>query len=325
LAEVKVSTNKRIKDFFEGLFVALIAALIIRQFIIGSYHVPTSSMETTILRGDFLLVNKFVYGMRTPDWVGIPWTDIGFFMPWFSFPSFEEPEQGDVVVFRYPVEPTLDYIKRCVAQGGQSLEVRNKEIYTDNNLFPHTPGLTFRDSRILPRNSGRMYFGTFSDQFYGSRDNFGPLYLPAEGDTFHFTDSNREKWYERFQVILYEKNEITSTYRNRTLKLTYKEPNNEKDDYSMEGWQRMIRSAPIETFAINGEPLKDYVYTVEKDTYFMMGDNRDNSSDGRQWGIVPRNNVVGKAAVIYFSTDPDVPLAKLFSKIRFERMGDVIR
>jgi len=323
LAEVKISTNKRIKDFFEGLFVALIAALIIRQFIIGSYHVPTGSMETTILRGDFLLVNKFVYGMRTPDWIGIPWTDIGFFMPWFSFPSFEEPEQGDVVVFRFPQDPVLDYIKRCVAQGGQSLEVRNKEIYTDNNLFPHTPGLNFIDSRIFPRNSGIMR--TFSSQHYGGRDNFGPLLLPAEGDTFHFTDSNREKWYERFQVILFEKNEITSTYRNRTLKLTYQEPNNGKDDWIMRNWDKVIRTVPIESFAINGEPLKDYVYTVEKDTYFMMGDNRDNSSDGREWGIVPRNNVVGKAAVIYFSTDPDIPLTNLFSKIRYSRMGDVIR
>ena len=325
MAEVKVNTNKKIKDFFEGLFVALIAALIIRQFIVGSYHVPTSSMETTILTGDFLLVNKFVYGMRSPDWVGIPWTDVGFFMPWFRFPSFEEPEPGDVVVFRYPVEPTLDYIKRCVAQSGQSLEVRDKEVYTDNNMFPHTPGLTFKESGILSRNVGKYTFPTFSDNFYGSRDNFGPLLMPAPGDTFHFTDSNREKWYERFQVILYEKNEITSTYNNRTLTLTYKEPNNRKDDFSMEKWHRMIRNAPIESFAINGESLKDYVYTVEQDTYFMMGDNRDNSSDGRQWGIVPRNNVVGKAAIIYFSLDTNKSWANLFSKIRFGRMGDVIR
>jgi signal peptidase I len=325
LTEKKVSENKRFKDFFEGLFVALIAALIIRQFIIGSYHVPTSSMEKTILVGDFLLVNKFVYGMRTPDWIGIPWTDIGFFMPWFRFPSIQEPDPGDVVVFRYPVEPTLDYIKRCVAKSGQSLEVRDKEVYTDNKMFPHTPGLHFAESDILRKNVGRYRFPTFSDNYYGSRDNFGPLLMPAPGDTFHFTDSNRAKWYERLQVILYEKNEITCTYNNRTLTLTYKTPNNGKDDFSMEKWQRLIRNAPIESFEINGESFKDYVYTVEQDTYFMMGDNRDNSSDGRQWGLVPRNNVVGKASVIYFSLDDKIPMPNLFSKIRFSRMGDIIR
>jgi signal peptidase I len=325
LAEKKVNEIKKIRDFFEGLFVALIAALIIRQFIIGSYHVPTSSMENTIMVGDFLLVNKFVYGMRTPDWIGIPWTDVGFFMPWFRFPSFEEPEPGDVVVFRYPVEPTLDYIKRCVAQSGQSLEVRDKEVYTDNKLFPHTPGLNFRDNVIMQRNTGRYNFPTFSDNYYGSRDNFGPLLMPAPGDTFHFTDSNRAKWYERLQVILYEKNEITCTYRGKKVYLTYKEPGNDENDVSMEQWPILIRRVPLENFAVNGESLKDFVYTVEQNTYFMMGDNRDNSSDGRQWGIVPRNNVVGKAAVIYFSLDEKTPWTHFFSKIQFGRMGDIIR
>lgn len=322
---MKVSTNKKIKDFFEGLFVALIAALIIRQFIIGSYHVPTSSMENTIMVGDFLLVNKFVYGMRTPDWIGIPWTDVGFFMPWFRFPSFQEPKPGHVVVFRYPVEPTLDYIKRCVAKSGQTLEVRDKEVYTDNKMFPHTPGLHFLDPNILQKHAGRYQFATFSDNYYGSRDNFGPLIMPAPGDTFHFTDSNRHKWYERFQIILYEKNEITCTYRNKKVRLTYKEPGNGFDDVDMGKWQILIRKVPIENFAINGESLKDYIYTVEQETFFMMGDNRDNSSDGRQWGLVPRNNVIGKASVIYFSLNANKPWSKLFSKIRFERMGDIIR
>ena len=81
----------------------------------------------------------------------------------------------------------MDYIKRCVAQSGQTLEVRDKEVYTDNNMFPHSPGLTFKETGIIPRNVGRYTFNTFSDQYYGSRDNFGPLLLPAPGDTFHFT------------------------------------------------------------------------------------------------------------------------------------------
>ena len=72
----KIEDDKRSRDFFEGLFVALIAALIIRQFIVQAYRIPTSSMEDTLLIGDFLLVNKFNYGMRTPDWIGIPYRQI---------------------------------------------------------------------------------------------------------------------------------------------------------------------------------------------------------------------------------------------------------
>jgi len=240
LSKKNVDEKNKAKEFFEGLFVALIAALVIRQFIIGSYHVPTSSMEKTILVGDFLLVNKFVYGMRTPDWIGIPYTNTGFFVPWFRFPSFEDPEPGDVVVFRYPLDQTLDYIKRCVAKGDQVLEVRDKEVFVDSVQFPHTPGLTFSDPRIWQHNEGRYYFPTFNRQKYGSRDNFGPLKIPA-------------------------------------------------------------------------------------DHYFMMGDNRDNSSDSRQWGFVPHDNVVGKASIIYFSWDGSKPWSRFFELIRISRMGDIIR
>lgn len=237
MAKKPVEEKNKTKDFFEGLFFALIAALIIRQFIIGSYHVPTSSMEKTILIGDFLLVNKYSYGMRTPDWIGIPYTDIGFFVPWFRFPAFEDPEPGDVVVFRYPLDPKLDYIKRCIAKENQVLEIKDKEVFVDGQQFFHPEGLNYIDPRVMGRNEGRYAFPTFNRNKYGSRDNFGPLKIPAN-------------------------------------------------------------------------------------SYFMMGDNRDNSSDSRQWGFVPHENVVGKASIIYFSWDSN---ASLFNKIRFSRMGDIIR
>ena len=99
-------SQKRFKDFTEGLFIALIAALVIRQLIVQAYTIPTSSMEKTLLVGDFLLVNKFVYGMQTPDWVGIPYTEIGFWMPWvYRFPAIKDPEPYDVIIFRYPENP----------------------------------------------------------------------------------------------------------------------------------------------------------------------------------------------------------------------------
>lgn len=169
-------SEKRFKEFMEGLFVALIAALIIRQFIIQAYTIPTGSMEKTLLVGDFLLVNKFVYGSTTPDWFGIPWTRVGFEIPWvYRFPSLKEPEPYDVIIFRYPEDKWLDYIKRCIAVPGQTLEIINKEVFVDSVPFPKPPGMQFIDRRVYPKNFTSGFF-----EHRGSRDNYGPITLPED-------------------------------------------------------------------------------------------------------------------------------------------------
>jgi len=234
----KVEKKNPFKFLTEGLFGALIAALIIRQFLVQAYTIPTASMEKTLLIGDFLLVNKFNYGMRTPDWVGIPYTDIGFDVPWFRFPALKEVEPYDVVMFRYPKDPMVDYIKRCIAVGGQTVEIIDKEVFVDGKPFPKPPKMQFIDPNIYKRNQGRFIFPTFMN--LGSRDNYGPLTIP-EGK------------------------------------------------------------------------------------YWVMGDNRDNSADSRVWGYVPQENIVGQALIIYFSWDSRPPLSRFFKKIRFDRIGWVIR
>ena len=230
--------QKRFKDFLEGLFVALIAALIIRQFVIQAYTIPTASMEKTLLVGDFLLVNKFTYGMRTPDWIGIPYTELGFDIPWvYRFPAIKDPEPYDVIIFRYPKDPMKDYIKRCIAVPGQTLEIKNKSVFIDSVAFPKPPDMQFIDRNILPKNRP-AFFPTFRN--LGSRDNYGPL-------------------------------------------------------------------------------------TIPENSYWAMGDNRDNSEDSRAWGFVPHYNIVGQALIIYFSWDSKVSWTRFYKKIRFDRMGTVIR
>lgn len=236
--------EKKSRDFFEGLFVALIAALIIRQFIVQAYRIPTSSMEDSLLVGDFLLVNKYVYGMRTPDWIGIPYTDLGFSIPWVRIPGFKEPRQDDVVIFRYPLDQRLDYIKRCIATEGQTVEIIDKKTFVDGERFPDPPGAKYMDGDfILSRKEGRFTFQTFQNNKFGSRDNFGPI-------------------------------------------------------------------------------------TVPEDSYFVMGDNRDRSSDSRVWGFVHDEHIVGEALIIYLSWEGDFSPADLllfFKKVRFERIANVIR
>lgn len=238
MSEPKRKPKKRFKDFTEGLFAALIAALIIRQFIVQAYTIPTASMEKTLLIGDFLLVNKFNYGMRTPDWIGIPYTDIGFDVPWFRFPAIHDVEPYDVVIFRYPKDTSLDYIKRCVAKGGQTIKIEDKDVFVNSEPFPKPPDMQHIDPQTYKKNQGRFVFPTYRN--LGSRDNYGPLTIP---------DNN----------------------------------------------------------------------------YWVMGDNRDNSSDSRAWGLVPHENIVGQALIIYFSWNSNAPWSKFFNKIRFERIGRVIR
>ncbi len=238
--------KKRYWESVQAILVAIVAALILRQFVIAAYKIPTSSMEDTLLIGDFLLVNKFYYGAQTPNWIGIPFTKIGFNVPWIRFPKIAEPKQNEIVVFRYPwdpklgrypEDPRLEYIKRCIATGGQTLEIHDKELYVDGKPFPKPPKFKHTDPNILHRYDRR--YPVFRPNL-GSRDNFGPL-------------------------------------------------------------------------------------TVPTNHYFMMGDNRDNSSDSRDWGFVPPENIVGKPLIIYLSWNSYIPTYRLFHKIRWNRLAMVIR
>jgi signal peptidase I len=82
---------------------------------------------------------------------------------------------------------------------------------------------------------------------------------------------------------------------------------------------------PIEAFHIAGKPIRDNVYTVRNKHYFMMGDNRDNSLDSRYWGYLPERNIVGEALIIYWSWDNAMPFYRLFNKVRWGRIFDLIR
>ena len=119
-------------------------------------------MEETLLVGDFLLVNKFYYGARTPNRIGIPFIWEGFEVPWFRFPRIAPPQQNDIVVFRYPWDPKLkryredphyEYIKRCIAVGGQTLEIIDKTLWVEGEPFPIPPKLKHTDPNVFGRHN----------------------------------------------------------------------------------------------------------------------------------------------------------------------------
>ncbi len=293
--EKKAKRSKQ-SSAFRGLLHIIVSVLILRATVIEAYNVPTGSMETTIRIGDFILGNKFIYGIRTPDWIGVPWTNIGFSVPYYRLPGFEEPKTGDVVIFRYPNDrwpasqigphdPSLNYIKRCIAGPGQTLRISDKDIFVDDVQFP------------LPEN-GRASKLTLYDEEYeermifpqgiGNRDHFGPLRIPAAGDTLDFSKDN-------LQLVA--------------------------NVISLEGHE--VRPGIAGQLKIDGISADQYV--CEQNHYFMMGDNRDNSHDSRYWGLVPESNIIGEALLTYLSWEQTEPnLLKRIFKLRPGRMFHLI-
>lgn len=300
------------REYTESLLVALAIAIVIRALVIYPFRIPTSSMEDSLLVGDFLLANKFAYGIRSPDWIGIPYTRIGFYLPFFRTPGFRKPVKGDVVIFKYPRDPYLNYIKRCIATSGDTVEIRNKVAYINSTKFFNPPHMKFIDGTTRPGGySEREIFPPNS----GNRDNYGPVRVPAPNDTLRFTEKNRTLWFEQFQIILYEGHQISISNKRKVVSLNLKNQNS---------WQKFIKTYPIEYFYINQKPIKDLVYTVKNRHYFMMGDNRDNSLDSRYWGFLPERYVVGEALIIYWSWNNRMPTYQLLKKIRWNRILNII-
>lgn len=301
------------QETIKSLFIAIGIALVIRAGVVYPFKIPTGSMEGSLLVGDHILCNKFVYGVRTPDWIGIPYTKIGFFVPYTRLPGLRKPQSGDVVIFKYPRDLTEYYVKRCVAVSGDTITIRDKMTYINGKPFTDAPNTQFIDTRILPQEAKQQDIfppGT------GNIHNYGPVRIPEQGDTFHFTETNRNRWFEWFQLIVYEGNGISLAYGGQKIQLTVE---------NIDRWKTAIRMYPIQSFRINDESLKDFIYTVKYRQYFMMGDNRDNSLDSRYWGFVPERNIVGEGLMVYWSWDDDVPFYRLFEKVRLNRMLSLIR
>ncbi|MBF0463988.1 MAG: signal peptidase I [Nitrospirae bacterium] len=129
------------REYIEALVTALVLALIIRTFVVQAFKIPSGSMIPTLQIGDHILVNKFIYGVQ------IPFTDKKIFI-------FHHPERGDVVVFKFPQDPSRDFIKRVIAIGGDTVEVINREVYVNKKklvepYIQHTESMNTSD--MVPR------------------------------------------------------------------------------------------------------------------------------------------------------------------------------
>ncbi|MFA5285874.1 MAG: signal peptidase I [Smithellaceae bacterium] len=164
------ASKSKVQEYIEAIIIAILIAVVIRTLIIQAYKIPSQSMVPTLLVGDHLLVNKFIYGVKIPviRTTLIPVT---------------EPKRGDIIVFIYPQDRTKDFIKRVIGVGGDKIEIRNKDIFLN--------GRPYKDA-----------FGIYSDPvsypaMIQPRDNFGPVTVP-KGSLFVMGDNRDESLDSRF-------------------------------------------------------------------------------------------------------------------------------
>jgi signal peptidase I len=175
-------------EWFKSLTIALILFLVVRTFVIEAFRIPTASMESTLLVGDFLLVNKAVYGAQLP---GTP----------MRLPAFGEPERGDVIVFTPPHEPRKNYVKRLVGMPGDTLFMRDKVLFVNaapvkepyarhgDPLDIHAPGMRWQLEHLMDPGQRQHY--------RPSRDNWGPVVVP-EGQYFVLGDNRDDSEDSRY-------------------------------------------------------------------------------------------------------------------------------
>jgi len=227
-------------EYARSFFPVILIVLLLRSFLVEPFRIPSGSMMPTLLVGDFILVNKFAYGLRWPV-LNSKFVQIG------------DPQRGDVVVFRFPDEPSVDYIKRVVGVPGDEIAYRNKTLYVNGDPIPQTP------------------VGVYTGVGAGTGMTGIDVKLEKLGGVEH-------------RILV--------------------DPR--KPDF---------QCRPFEYDLAYGGMIK-----VPEGSYFVMGDNRDNSNDGRCWGFVPDGNLVGKAFAIWMNWDG----ARDGFPIDWSRLGTVI-
>lgn len=247
-----------IREYTEAIFTAFLVAFFVRSFAVEAFKIPSGSMIPTLMIGDHIFVNKFIYGLR------IPFTKK-------KIVTFGSPERGEPIVFMYPLDENKDFIKRVIGLPGDKIRIQGDEVSINGNPLERQP------IEVQPSNG----------------DRFLKVIPEAVAD----------------QANVHE----IPVYRN---------------------WNRyayFIEKTGAVNHVVQFDERPSYADTdieVPAGHLFVMGDNRDNSSDSREWGFVPLENVKGRAMFVWLSIDYDEiseGLSHIGQWIRWDRFGKAIQ
>jgi signal peptidase I len=383
-----------VREWVDAIIFAVIAATIIRTFFIEAYTIPTSSMEKSLLIGDFLFVSKINYGPKVPNTpLAFPFvhhtlpltkTTKSYVewikLPYYRFPGFQNIKNNDVVVFNYPdgdtvalnkqnqsyyslvrevghnevwsnkrefgdivarpVDKRENYIKRCIGIAGDSLQIKDQDVYINGKKLASIGKKEYK--YIVTTNDG-MGIGEkvidkydITEQIFQLSENDYAMTLTDEAADFIksmptvknvrkivypygqwdysvFPYDSAYKWnIDNFGPIFIPKRGATITLNHNTL-LLYRR--------CIEIYEGNKVDEKDGKVFINGSPADKY--TFKMNYYWMMGDNRHNSADSRYWGFVPEDHIVGKALFIWLSLSERKGLFN--GKIRWGRMFRVVK
>ncbi len=283
----------RIFTWFRPLIIALIASIIVKTFIFDAFRIPSGSMENTLLPGDFIIVSKIGFPVKTPK--RLPFTNVE--IPQVTLiPRVVSLNRGDVIVFKFPGErdelvasENVNYIKRLIGLPGDIIQIRDKIIYVNGEKFNEPSTVKVNYDFITPKGLPNPFIFPKGSDF--NEDNYGPIIVPYKGMEVELSSKNIKQW----EIIIEREGHVVEV--------------GDENEIFIDG-------------------VKTEKYVVEKDYVFVMGDNRNNSLDSRYWGFVPVENIIGKAIFIYWSWSSEIPFFKLaekFKSIRWERIGKRIR
>lgn len=388
---IKKSTAR---EWTDAIIFAVVAATIIRMFLFEAYTIPTSSMEKSLLVGDFLFVSKISYGPKAPNTpVSFPFVhhtlpltkNTKSYVDWIQLPYYRfmgltDIKRNDVVVFNFPVGDTIsetyqsnrsyyslvrehgretvnnneryfgdivyrpvdkreNFIKRCIAIAGDTIQIKNQQVYV-NGVAAETPGIlqykyiietdgSLLNPKLLMKMgitesvqqiSNTEYLLTLTEETVEKIKSFKivkavkPVNRP-EGirEPYIFPHDTTFNWnVDNFGPLRIPAKGLTIQLTPKNLLL----------------YRRAIETYEENTFKIvdgkvfiNDEETN--TYTFKMDYYWMMGDNRHNSADSRFWGFVPEDHVVGKAVFVWLSLDNNE--SSFFNKIRWNKMFRIIK
>jgi signal peptidase I len=241
-------------DYARSFFPVAFIVLIVRAFIFEPFRIPSDSMMPTLLDGDFIVVNKFAYGLRWPV-INQKFLDTG------------SPQRGDVVVFRYPPDPNVNYIKRLVGLPGDRIQVLDDHLVVNGQVVDQVETGRISDGCYLNMRESVETLGEHTHKVWSCRT---PGYLEEL--------RNRLGREGLASPLSCDRKKLRESRGGYLCDESRSQGQGDANDYTFPG-------------------------VVPAGHYLMIGDNRDNSADSRSWGLVPDKNLVGKATRIWFNFD----------------------